>query len=112
MHIKAIIKTAFNWLQPEWYQTNDNNIDLINQYDNEKLTDEFVAISENLRQTRIVLEKYEFYRELKKTGLTISKKEMKRRAEIAEQQLIDCNLIQNGLLVPGILEVIKEESKV
>lgn len=69
---------------------------------------EFEKYKENIFQTEKLLQKFEFQRELKRTGLWLDVAEIKKRASNTLKGLIDSNLIQNGLIVPGILEHINE----
>lgn len=64
--------------------------------------------AKNIFQTEKILQKFEFQQELKRSGLWLNKAEIKRRASRTLKMLLDNNLIQNGLIVPGMLEYISE----
>lgn len=106
MHIKAMIKTACNWLQPEWYQTNDNNIDPANQFENVVITEKLSEYYLNLKATMKLLREYCYFKAAANEGLLLTEKDRQARAEVFYNNLLDCNLIRNGLLVPGVLEEI------
>jgi len=108
MHVKAMVKTVFNWLQPEWYQTNDNNVDLMNQFENTVLTEEFMSYQKAMKATLELLGEYEFYKAIKDEGLLITEKEKKKRARATYDLWLDCNFIQKGAIVPGVLEVVAD----
>ena len=104
MHIKAIVKTVFNWLQPEWYQTPDNNIDMANRFENYVLTEELEASWEKMRAAKKLIAEYEYFKAAREEGLLITKKERQQRAEATYNLWLDCNFIQKGEIVPGVLE--------
>lgn len=106
MHVKAMIKTAFNWLQPEWYQTNDNNIDPANQFENVVITEKLSEYYQNLKATMKLLKEYCYFKAATNEGLLLTEKDQQTRAEAFYNNLLDCNLIRNGLLVRGVLEEI------
>lgn len=64
--------------------------------------------AKNIFQTEKILQKFEFQQELKRSGLWLNKAEIKRRASRTLKMLLDNNLIQNGVIVPGMLEYISE----
>ena len=69
---------------------------------------ELNAYARNIFCTNLILEKFETLQELKRTGLLLTRAEAKERASRTSQNMIDCNLIQNGLIVEGMLEYIME----
>ena len=69
---------------------------------------EFKEYRDNIFLTEKILQKFEFNQELKRTGVWLTKEETKQRASNTLKNLIDCNLIQNGRIVAGILEYINE----
>ena len=107
MHVKAMIKTAFNWLQPEWYQTNDNNVDLANQFENVVLTEEFESYWASMKATMELLKEYCYFKAIKDEGLLITEKEKQQRAEAFYNALLDCNFIKRGMLSRHIIDEIK-----
>lgn len=62
----------------------------------------------NIFETEKLLQKFEFNQELKRSGIWLEVEEVKRRASFTLQKMLDCNLIQDGLIVAGMLEYIKE----
>ena len=72
------------------------------------LAKEFNQYARNIFCTNLLLEKFETSQELKRTGLLLTRAEAKERALRTSQNMIDCNLIQNGLIVEGMLEYIME----
>lgn len=64
--------------------------------------------AKNIFQTEKILQKFEFQQELKRSGLWLDIAETKRRASHTLKMLLDNKLIQNGLIVPGMLEYISE----
>lgn len=79
-----------------------------NEAKNKLLAQEFNEYACNIFATNLLLEQFETTQELKRTGLLLKPEEAKRRAQKTSEKMIDCNLIQNGLLVPGMLEYIQE----
>lgn len=69
---------------------------------------EFETYKNNIFQTEKILQKFEFQQEFKRSGLWLNKDEIKRRASNTLKMLLDSRLIQNGLIVPGMLEYINE----
>lgn len=69
---------------------------------------EFENYAKNIFQTEKILQKFEFQQELKRSGLWLDIAETKRRASRTLKMLLDSRLIQNGLIVPGMLEYISE----
>lgn len=69
---------------------------------------EFEEYKNNILETERLLQKFEFQQELNRTGLWLEQKEIERRASNTLKGLLDANLIQNGIIVPGILEHIQE----
>ena len=63
----------------------------------------------NIFQTEKLLQRFEFQQELKKSGIWLTPDEIKARASHTLKCLLDCNLIQNGLIVSGIKEQILEQ---
>lgn len=108
MHVKAMIKTAFNWLQPEWYQTPDNNVDLSNQFENLVLTEEFVEIQRNQKATMELLKEYCYFKAAKEEQLLLTEKDKTSRAEAFYNALLDCNLIKRGLPSKHIIDEIRD----
>lgn len=107
MHVKAMIKTAFNWLQPDWYQTNDNNVDLANQFENVVLTEELESYWASMKATMELLKEYCYFKAIKDEGLLITEKEKQQRAEAFYNALLDCNFIKRGMLSRHIIDEIK-----
>lgn len=106
MHIKGVLKTIENFFNPEWYQTNDNNIDQANQFENVVLTEEFITIQRNQKATMKLLKEYIYFKTVTDEGLILTEKDKTQRAESFYNNLLDCNLIQRGLLVKGVFEEI------
>lgn len=69
---------------------------------------EFETYKNNIFQTEKILQNFEEAQELKRTGLLLTKKEKRERASNTLKMLLDSRLIQNGLIVPGMLEYINE----
>lgn len=69
---------------------------------------EFERYKTNIFETEKLLQKFEFNQELKRTGVWLSVEETKQRASNTLKMLLDCNLIQNGLIVAGMKEHIEE----
>ena len=67
----------------------------------------FRNYASNIFATEKLLREFEFKQELKRTGIWLSVEEIKARASKTLQCLLDTNLIQNGLIVPGMLEHIE-----
>jgi hypothetical protein len=107
MHVKAFIKTVFNWLQPDWYQTNDNNVDLSNQFENVVLTEELEAHRMSLKATMELLKEYCYFKAIKDEGLLLTEKDKASRAEAFYQSLLECNFIYRGQLSRHIIDEIK-----
>lgn len=107
MHVKAMIKTAFNWLQPEWYQTPDNNIDMANQFENLVLTEELAEIHKNQKITMEMLKEYCYLRAIRDEGLLLTEKDKTARAEAFYNALLDSNFIQKGMLSRHIIDEIR-----
>ena len=74
-----------------------------------KLALEFKNYSENIRRTNSILQKFIFIQELKRTGLLLTTKEAEEKAQALSQNLLDCNLIKDGLIVAGMLEYIQQQ---
>ena len=100
------IKTAENWLMPEWYQTEDNNIDPANQFENCVITEQLMEYEANLNATMKLLKDYCYFKSAREENLLLTEKDKTERAEQFYNNLLDCNLIRNGLLVQGVLEEI------
>lgn len=64
--------------------------------------------AKNIFKTKNILKEFEFNQELNRNGIWLTEKEKEKRASKTLKTLIDCNLIQNGLIVPGILEYVNE----
>ena len=79
--------------------------------ENEKLYQELWEYSSNIIKTNEFIESYETARELLKTGLILTPLESYKRAQKYSKLLIDCNLIKNGLIVSGVLEVMQDTIK-
>ena len=62
----------------------------------------------NIFATEKLLQKFEFQQELNKNGVWLTVEDTKKRASRTLQNLLDANLIQNGVIVPGILEHIQD----
>ncbi len=107
MHVKAMIKTAFNWLQPDWFQTNDNNIDPYNQFENVVLTEEFEAHKISQKATMELLKEYCYFKAVADEGLLLTEKDKTSRAEAFYQNLLECNFIHRGQLDKNVIDEIK-----
>ena len=70
---------------------------------------ELKSYSKNIFSTEKILQKFEFHKELKRTGIWLDIPEIKSRASHTLKLLLDSNLIQNGLIVDGVLEYINEQ---
>lgn len=73
-----------------------------------ELHKELWETANNLFMTNELLKQYEIVKELKTTGLLITPLEAEERAQEFSKNLIDSNLMLNGLLVPWVLEEIKK----
>lgn len=71
---------------------------------------EFETYAKNIFKTEKILQNYEEARELKETGLLLTEKEKQEKASHTLKMLLDCKLIQNGKIVPGMLEYILEQT--
>ena len=69
---------------------------------------ELTTYAKNIFETEKLLQRFEFNQELKRSGLWLSPDEIKQRASHTLKMLLDCNLIQNGLIVAGMKEHIEE----
>ena len=107
MSLQGFIKTIFNHLQPEWYQTNDNNVDLANQFENVVLTEEFESYWASMRATMELLKEYCYFKAIKDEGLLITEKEKQQRAEAFYNALMESNFIHKGMLSRHIIDEIK-----
>lgn len=85
----------------------------LREEENKRLYKELNRQTSNISKTFRLLERFEFYQELKRTGIWLKPDELKIRASHTLKHLTDSNLIKNGLIVPGmiehILQVIKGE---
>lgn len=106
MHVKAMIKTFLNVVNPDYCQTMDNNFDPANQFENCVITEQLMEYRANLRATMKLLKEYCYFKAVLVENLLLTEKDMQQRAELFYNKLLDCNLIKNGLLVPGVLEEI------
>jgi hypothetical protein len=73
-----------------------------------KLNEELSNYSKNIFETEKLLQRFVFQQELKRTGIWLTADEVKRQASHYIKCLLDSNLIQNGLIVPGMREHIEE----
>jgi len=73
-----------------------------------KLHSELKDYALRIANTNLLLSKFITLQELNRTGLLLTPKQAKEQAEEMSKKMIDCNLIQNGLLVDGMLEHILE----
>lgn len=73
-----------------------------------KLNEELRDYAVRIKSTNLLLQKFLIVQELNRTGLLLTPKEAERQAQVLSQNMIDCNLIQNGVIVPGMLEHILE----
>ena len=74
-----------------------------------ELAKELNEYSKNIFETEKLLQKFEFHQEMKRTGMWLSIEETKQRASNTLKNLLDSNLIQNGVIVPGIKEYLLEQ---
>ena len=70
---------------------------------------EFETYAKNIFKTEKILQDFEEAQALKRTGLLLTKKEKEEKASNTLKMLLDRRLIQNGLIVPGMLEYISEQ---
>lgn len=107
MHIKGVIKTVCNFIQPEWYQTPDNNVDKMNEFENLVLTEEFEAYRACMTATMELLKEYCYFKAVKDEGLLLTEKDKQARAEAFYNALLDSNFIKKGMLSKHIIDEIK-----
>lgn len=107
MHIKGVIKTVCNFIQPEWYQTPDNNIDDMNKFENMVLTEELARYSACMSATMDLLKEYVYFKAIADEGLLLTEKDKKQRAEEFYNALLNCNFINKGMLSKHIIDEIK-----
>lgn len=73
-----------------------------------KLLEELKDYAMRIATTNLLLAKFVTIQELNRTGLLLTPKQAQEEAEKLSERMIDCNLIQNGIIVPGMLEHIME----
>lgn len=106
MHIKTIFKTIDNFINPDYVQTLDNNIDPYNVFENSVLTEEIFEIERNQKATMKLLKEYIYFKAVTDEGMLLTDRDKTQRAESFYNTLLDHNLIQRGLLVKWVLEEI------
>lgn len=74
-----------------------------------RLQAELQEYSSNIQASNLLLRHFVTMQELRRTGLLLTLKEAEEKATEISEKMLDCNLIQNGLIVPGMLEYIQEQ---
>jgi len=106
MHIQGILKTIDNFINPDYVQTLDNNIDPYNAFENSVLTEELIEVSRNQKATMELLKEYVYFATVATEGLILTEKDKRQRAEKYYKDLLESNFIIRGQLSPHIIDEI------
>ena len=72
------------------------------------LNKEFNEYKQNIFETEKTIQAYVFWKQIELDGTWLTPNEIKQKASILLQGMLNVRFIQNGKIVPGILECINE----